>query len=155
MENQWRARLQMKPRHSVRASISLESGSNGKNSPYASGQSTPLNEKNFTEKFVEKYVTGKPSPNIIQLDNEKYTSLGRFLLRLSPLTFIISFVATNFYLYLRAQSILHASKATGNPFISAWLFYGFEWVFASWAGRSLLTYIAMPDPADMFYLFPL
>lgn len=90
----------------------------------------------MTEKFqAEKFMPAKPSPSIVELDNEKYTPLGKMLLRLSPITFLISAVATNFYLYTRAQSIIRAHNATGNMFISAWLFYAFEWVFALWTGK--------------------
>lgn len=128
---QWRARLQMKPRNSIRSSISLEAGSEKGSSPFDSNGTSPMSEKYSAEKFMP----AKPSPAIVALDNEKYTPLGKTLLRLSPITFLISFAATNFYLYTRAQSIIRAHNTTGDMYISAWLFYAFEWVFALWTGK--------------------
>lgn len=122
----------MKPRHSVRSSISLEAGSEKGMSQFDSNTTSPMTEKYSAEKFMP----AKPSPNIDELDNEKYTHLGRTLLRISPITYLLSAAATNFYLYTRAQSIIRAHNATGDMFISAWLFYAFEWVFALWTGKS-------------------
>lgn len=130
-ETQWRARLQMRPRES----ISLESGGSEKNVIWeATSASSPMSEKTFGG---GKYIESKPTPAIVSIENDKYTALGRMLLRLSPLTFVISVAATNIYLYLRARAIMNAHAATGNMFTSAWLFYAFECVFATLSGRSL------------------
>lgn len=81
--------------------------------------------------FDEKsYTSERPSPNIISLQDDQHSRIEKFMLRLSPLTYVVAQGAMGFYLYKRCSYILEAHNDTGERFVGAWLFFAFEAFFA-------------------------
>lgn len=98
------------------------------------GWNVSMSTKGFAqsqESFDEKsYTSEKPSPNIISLQDDSYSRVEKFLLGLSPITYLVAQGAMVFYLYKRCSYILEATNETGNKFVGAWLFFAFEACFA-------------------------
>lgn len=106
---------------------------------YASTAASPQSVSDITEKGRSYFGTlgysvRKPSPQILELERSRYAPLGRLMLRLSPLTFIISQLAMGFYLFVRAKYTLEASQATSYHFAAAWVFWGSEVLMALFMG---------------------
>lgn len=92
------------------------------------------NEKSYFASSTTLDTDGENriAPNIVQLASHRYSRLGRFLLCLSPISFVVSTAATAFYLFVRASYLVKAQKATGRPFVSACIFFAYEAITALW-----------------------
>ncbi|GAA94458.1 glycosyltransferase family 2 protein [Mixia osmundae IAM 14324] len=96
-------------------------------------------EKALRRSSVDHYLGIKQAgPEVLQEQDEAASSIRRILLAISPITAIVAQLAAVFYLSMRLRFLISASEATGRLYLSAWLFFAFELVFALFGGVYML-----------------
>lgn len=126
--SQWRARLQVK---SAKSPITQTDIQFMENNPGWEITAPGKGFSKFTESFEDEksYTSEKPSPNILTVNEGQPSRFQKFLLALSPFTYVIAQGALVYYLFKRCSYIVGAERETGKPFIGAWLFFAFEAFF--------------------------
>lgn len=76
------------------------------------------------------YTINQPLHNILLLSRSRYCAKDKALLRMSPVTWLVSQGCLVYYLFLRYTYTLEATRSTNRDFVAAWIFLASETVFA-------------------------